>query len=98
VDSHFADVEGLSVHYKLRRPGGVDSIVRKMGAVVRDNKPAPAAAAAAAIAPAGPATVVSCVHGFGANTYSWERAALQPLATALNATVVVGGGRMTAGV
>ena len=33
-------------------------------------------------------TVVSCVHGFGANTYSWERATLQPLAEKLNATAV----------
>jgi hypothetical protein len=32
--------------------------------------------------------VVSCVHGFGANTYSWERATLQPLAEKLNATAV----------
>jgi pimeloyl-ACP methyl ester carboxylesterase len=28
------------------------------------------------------------VHGFGANTYSWERATLQPLAEKLNATAV----------
>ena len=33
-------------------------------------------------------TVVSCVHGFGANTYSWEREALGPLAERLGATVV----------
>jgi len=32
--------------------------------------------------------VVSCVHGFGANTYSWERAALGPLAERLGATAV----------
>ena len=32
--------------------------------------------------------VVSCVHGFGANTYSWERAALDPLAERLGATAV----------
>ena len=35
-----------------------------------------------------PTAVVSCVHGFGANTYSFERAALQPLADALDASVV----------
>lgn len=89
-DSLFADVEGLSVHYKLRRPEpGVEDIVKKMGAVVRVNKPASATpSAAAAAAAASPGTVVSCVHGFGANTYSWERATLQPLATALGATVV----------
>jgi hypothetical protein len=32
--------------------------------------------------------VVSCVHGFGANTYSWERATLGPLSKKLNATAV----------
>jgi hypothetical protein len=34
------------------------------------------------------ATVVSCVHGFGANAYSFERATMAPLADALNAVVV----------
>ena len=34
------------------------------------------------------ATVVSCVHGFGANAYSFERATAAPLADALNAVVV----------
>ena len=33
-------------------------------------------------------TVVSCVHGFGANTYSWERESLQPLAESLGAVAV----------
>ena len=37
---------------------------------------------------ASPKTVVSCVHGFGANTYSWERAALGPLAERLGAVAV----------
>lgn len=35
-----------------------------------------------------PRRVVSCVHGFGANAYSWERAALGPLADRLGAFVV----------
>ena len=35
-----------------------------------------------------PTAVVSCVHGFGANTYSFERAAMQPLADALDASIV----------
>jgi hypothetical protein len=35
-----------------------------------------------------PRVVVSCCHGFGANTYSWERCAMSPLAEALGAAVV----------
>ena len=61
------------MHYKLKRPEpGTDDIVKKVGAVVRENKPAtdaPSRKAAAAAEP--PGMVVSCVHGFGANTYSW---------------------------
>ena len=84
-DSRFANVEGQAVHYKLRRPTGVTDIVRKIGVAVRPAKPAPGTTSADYVAPP---MVVSCLHGFGANTYSWERAALQPLATSLGATVV----------
>jgi hypothetical protein len=72
-DSLFADIEGLSVHYKLRRPEpGVDAIVKKMGAVVRNDKPTgPGAGAGAGANAAATPVVVSFVHGFGANTYSW---------------------------
>ena len=72
-DSKFARVDGLDVHYKLSTCATNSSISTSDS----DSKQGSA-----------PTLVVSCVHGFGANTYSWERSTLGPLAERLNATVV----------
>ena len=77
ADSLFAHVEGLTVHYKLRRPPSSSSAGGSGGGGRGGGGGG-----------GGGGVVVSCAHGFGANTYSFDRAVLQPLATALGATVV----------
>jgi len=74
-DSKFASVDGLDVHYKLSEWDSDSSVSTSESDSKQNQDPKPR-------------IVVSCVHGFGANTYSWERATLQPLAEKLRATAV----------
>jgi pimeloyl-ACP methyl ester carboxylesterase len=76
ADSLFVNVDGLNVHYKKRTAKGNDK-GKDSGDKGKNN---------------GNNTdikiAISCVHGFGANAYSWERSALAPLAETLNAIAV----------
>lgn len=56
--------------------GDEDSTVRVHYKLRRPSRPGP------------PRFIVTCCHGFGANAWSWEKATLAQLATALDATVV----------